>query len=63
MAQQVKDLVLALQQLALLWHRFHPLLSDFPMPWEQPKKIYDSGGRNVHRDHLRRTSCHSILHS
>ena len=39
MAQQVKDLVLSLQQLGLLlWYRFDPWPGNFHMPWLWPKK-------------------------
>ena len=39
MAQQVKDLVLSLQQLGLLlWYRFDPWPGNFHMPQVQPKK-------------------------
>ena len=39
MAQQVKDLVLSLQQLgSLLWHGFDPWLGNFHILWEWQKK-------------------------
>ena len=39
MAQQVKDLVLSLQWLRLLWwYRYHLWPRNFHMPWEWPKK-------------------------
>ena len=48
MAQQVKDLVVSLQQFqSLLWHLFDPWPGNFCMPWVRQKKKKKVGGADT----------------